>query len=61
MLWEGIILDGRIHLLVLDNGSVTSVKCMDDILVPYVRLFRDAVGTNFILIDYNAFKLTHIW
>lgn len=39
---------------VFSNNSMTSLKCSNDGLVPYVFLFRDAVGPDFILMDYNV-------
>ncbi|GBM69165.1 hypothetical protein AVEN_91749-1 [Araneus ventricosus] len=40
--------------LVFERGTVTDVRYRDEILEPYVRLFRDAVGPEFILKDDNA-------
>ncbi|GBM62442.1 Transposable element Tcb2 transposase [Araneus ventricosus] len=54
MVWAGIMLDGRTPLHVFERGSVTGVRYRDEILEPYVRLFRGAVGPEFILIDDNA-------
>ncbi|KFM71121.1 Transposable element Tc3 transposase, partial [Stegodyphus mimosarum] len=48
------MLDGRTPLHVFDRGSMTGVKYRDEVLVPYVRLFRGAVGPKFILQDDNA-------
>ncbi|GBL82593.1 hypothetical protein AVEN_164457-1, partial [Araneus ventricosus] len=54
MVWAGIMLDGRTPLHVFEGGTVTGVRCRDEILEPYVRLFRSAVGPEFILMDDNA-------
>ncbi|KFM64736.1 Transposable element Tcb2 transposase, partial [Stegodyphus mimosarum] len=54
MIWAGIMLEGRTPLHVFDRGSVTSVRYRDDVLEPYVGLFRGAVGPEFILQDDNA-------
>ncbi|GBM29736.1 Transposable element Tcb2 transposase [Araneus ventricosus] len=54
MVWAGIMLDGRTHLHVFERGTVTGVRYRDEILEPYVRLFRGAVGPEFILMDNNA-------
>ncbi|GBL83507.1 hypothetical protein AVEN_53740-1 [Araneus ventricosus] len=54
MVWLGIMLDGRTPLHVFEGGTVTGVRCKDEILEPYVRLFRGAVGPEFILMDDNA-------
>ncbi|GBM63305.1 hypothetical protein AVEN_186125-1 [Araneus ventricosus] len=54
MVWAGIMLDGRTPLHVFERGTVTGVRYRDEILEPYVRLFRGAVGREFILMDDNA-------
>lgn len=61
MVWAGIMLDGRTPLHVFDRGTVTSVRYRDEVLEPYVRLFRGAVGPDFILIDDNARPHKLIW
>ncbi|GBM75032.1 Transposable element Tcb2 transposase [Araneus ventricosus] len=52
--WAGIMLDGRAPFHVFERGIVTGVRYRDEILEPYVRLFRGAVGSEFILMDDNA-------
>ncbi|GBN98117.1 Transposable element Tcb2 transposase [Araneus ventricosus] len=54
IVWAGIMLDGRTPLHVFERGTVTGVRYRDEILEPHVRLFRDAVGPEFILMDDNA-------
>ncbi|GBN46032.1 Transposable element Tc1 transposase [Araneus ventricosus] len=54
MVWAGIMLDGRTPLHVFERGTVTGVRYRDNILDPYVRLFRGAFGLEFILMDDNA-------
>ncbi|KFM64796.1 Transposable element Tcb2 transposase, partial [Stegodyphus mimosarum] len=54
MVWARIMLDGRTPLHVFDRGSVTGVRYKDEVLEPYVRLFRSAVGHEFILQDNNT-------
>ncbi|GBN69292.1 hypothetical protein AVEN_35980-1 [Araneus ventricosus] len=54
MVWASIMLDGRTPLYVFERGTVTGVWYRDEILEPYVRLFRGAVGPEFILMDDNA-------
>ncbi|GBM14601.1 Transposable element Tcb2 transposase [Araneus ventricosus] len=54
MVWAGIMLDGRTPLHVFERGTVTGVRYRDEILESYVRLFRGAVGPEFILMDDNA-------
>ncbi|GBN10985.1 hypothetical protein AVEN_13649-1 [Araneus ventricosus] len=48
------MLDGRTPLHVFERGTVTGVRYRDEILEPYVRLSRGAVGPEFILMDDNA-------
>ncbi|GBO36068.1 hypothetical protein AVEN_187631-1 [Araneus ventricosus] len=48
------MLDCRTPLHVFDRATVTGVRYRDEILEPYVRLFRGAVGPEFILMDDNA-------
>ncbi|GBM17162.1 Transposable element Tcb2 transposase [Araneus ventricosus] len=54
MVWAGIMLDGRTPLHVFERGTVTGVRYRDEILEPYVRLLRGAVGPEFILMADNA-------
>ncbi|GBL86293.1 Transposable element Tcb2 transposase [Araneus ventricosus] len=54
MVWAGIMLDGRTPLHVFERCTVTGVRYRDEILEPYVRLFRCAVGPEFILMADNA-------
>ncbi|KFM67608.1 Transposable element Tc3 transposase, partial [Stegodyphus mimosarum] len=54
MVWAGIMMDGRRDLHFFDTGSVTGQRYRDEVLEPYVRLFRGAVGSDFIFMDDNA-------
>ncbi|GFX07562.1 transposable element Tc1 transposase [Trichonephila clavipes] len=54
MVWAGITLDGRTPLHVFESGSVAGVRCRDEVLEPYVHLFRGACGPEFILMDDNV-------
>ncbi|GBM63793.1 Transposable element Tcb2 transposase [Araneus ventricosus] len=54
MVWAGLMLDDRTPLHVFERGTVTGVRYRDEILEPYARLFRGAVGPEFILMDDNA-------
>ncbi|GFU92303.1 DDE_3 domain-containing protein [Trichonephila clavipes] len=47
-------LDGRTHLHVFKRGIVTAMRYGEEILEPYFRLFRGAVGLDFILMDDNV-------
>jgi len=54
MVWGGIMEDRRTRLHVFDRGSVNGVRYRDEVLEPYVRLFRGTVGPEFILMDDSA-------
>ncbi|GFW78692.1 transposable element Tc3 transposase [Trichonephila clavipes] len=54
MVWAGIMMDGRIDLHFFDTGSMTARTYRDEALEPYVRLFRGAVGSDFIFMDDNV-------
>lgn len=53
--------DVRIPLSVFRKASMTGVRCVrtGDMLILYVRLFRDVVGPNLILMDYNGHDTSH--
>ncbi|GFS92660.1 transposable element Tcb2 transposase [Trichonephila clavipes] len=53
MVWVGIMMDGHTYLHFFDTGSVTAQRYIE-VLEPYVRLFRGAVGPDFIFMDDNA-------
>ncbi|GFW90312.1 transposable element Tcb2 transposase [Trichonephila clavipes] len=50
----GIRIDGRTPLHVFRSGSVTGQIYRDEVLDPYVRLFRGAYGRDFLFMDDNA-------
>ncbi|GFX30183.1 transposable element Tcb2 transposase [Trichonephila clavipes] len=52
--WGGIMLKGRTKLHILDRRSVTGDSYCDAVLFPHVRLFRGAIGPDFIFMDANA-------
>ncbi|GFT34449.1 transposable element Tcb2 transposase [Trichonephila clavipes] len=52
MAWACIMMEGCLHFF--DTGSVTAQRYRDKVLEPYVRLFRGAVGPDFIFMDDNA-------
>ncbi|KMQ82797.1 dna-mediated transposase [Lasius niger] len=54
MVWAGIMLGGRTDLHIFDKGSITGKRYRDEVLEPTVRLFRGAVGHEFIFMDDNA-------
>ncbi|GFT72796.1 transposable element Tc3 transposase [Trichonephila clavipes] len=54
MLWAGIMINGRTRLHVVANGTMTGQRYIDEVLLPHVRLFRGAVGDEFVFMDDNA-------
>ncbi|GFX19442.1 transposable element Tcb2 transposase [Trichonephila clavipes] len=54
LVWGGIMLRSRTYLHIFDAGSVNGTRCCNEILLPYVRLFRGAMGLQFLFMDDNA-------
>ncbi|GFW26685.1 transposable element Tcb2 transposase [Trichonephila clavipes] len=54
LVWGGIMLGSRKDLHIFDAGSVNGTRYCNQILLPYVRLFRDAMGLQFLFMDDNA-------
>ena len=52
--WAGISAQGKTDLHVIDNGTLTPLRYVNEILDVYVRPYAGAVGENFILMDDNA-------
>ncbi|GFV75418.1 transposable element Tcb2 transposase [Trichonephila clavipes] len=50
----GIMLGSRTDLHIFDTGSVNGTRYCNEILLPYVRLFRAAMGLQFLFMDDNA-------
>ncbi|GFV03707.1 hypothetical protein TNCV_1876551 [Trichonephila clavipes] len=48
------MLGSRTDLHVFDAGSVNGTRFFNEILLPYVRLFRGAMGLQFLFMDDNA-------
>ncbi|GFT90690.1 transposable element Tc3 transposase [Trichonephila clavipes] len=48
------MLGSRTDLHIFDAGSVNGTRYCNEILLPYVRLFRDAMGLQFLFMDDNA-------
>ncbi|GFV64014.1 dna-mediated transposase [Trichonephila clavipes] len=44
LVWGGIMLGSRTDLHIFDAGSVNGKRYCNEILLPYVRLFRGAMG-----------------
>ncbi|GFT62364.1 TATA-binding protein-associated factor 172 [Trichonephila clavipes] len=54
MVWAGIMINGRMHLHVVVNGTMTGQRYIDEVLLPHDRLFRGSVGDKFVFMDDNA-------
>ncbi|GFT98621.1 transposable element Tcb2 transposase [Trichonephila clavipes] len=54
LVWGGIMLGRRTDLHIFDAGSVNGTRYCNQILLPYVRLFRGAMGLRFLFMDDNA-------
>ncbi|GFS87964.1 transposable element Tcb2 transposase [Trichonephila clavipes] len=54
MVWARIMINGRTRLHVVSNGTMTGQRYIHEVLLPYVRLFRGAVGDKFVFMDDNA-------
>ncbi|GFU08329.1 transposable element Tcb2 transposase [Trichonephila clavipes] len=48
------MLGSRTDLHIFDAGSVNEIRYCNEILLPYVRLFRGAMGLQFLFMDDNA-------
>ncbi|GFU08981.1 transposable element Tcb2 transposase [Trichonephila clavipes] len=48
------MLNGRTELHIFDRGSVIGDRYCEEVLLPHVRLFRGAIGPDFIFMDDNA-------
>ncbi|GFV62402.1 transposable element Tc1 transposase [Trichonephila clavipes] len=48
------MLGSRTDLHIFDAGSVNGTRCCNEILLAYVRLFRGAMGLQFLFMDDNA-------
>ncbi|GFS66962.1 transposable element Tcb2 transposase [Trichonephila clavipes] len=54
MVWASIMINGRTRLHVVENGTMTDQRYIDEVLLPHVRLFRGAVGDELVFMDDNA-------
>ncbi|GFT94672.1 transposable element Tcb1 transposase [Trichonephila clavipes] len=54
LVWGGIMLGSRTDLHIFDAGSVNGTRYCNGILLPNVRLFRGAMGLQFLFKDDNA-------
>ncbi|GFW17272.1 transposable element Tcb2 transposase [Trichonephila clavipes] len=54
LVWGSIMLGSRTDLHIFDAGSVNGTRYCNEILLPYVRLFRGAMCLQFLFMDDNA-------
>ncbi|GFU61020.1 transposable element Tc3 transposase [Trichonephila clavipes] len=54
LVWVDIMLGSRTDLHIFDAGSVNGTRYCNQILLPYVRLFRGAMCLQFLFMDDNA-------
>ncbi|GFW27178.1 transposable element Tcb2 transposase [Trichonephila clavipes] len=54
LVWGGIMLNRRTELHIFDRGSVIGDRYCEEVLLLHVRLFRGAIGSDFIFMDDNA-------
>lgn len=54
LVWGGIMMNARTELHIFAGGTVNAQRYREEILEPHVRLFRGAVGPEFIFMDDNA-------
>ncbi|GFW97025.1 transposable element Tcb2 transposase [Trichonephila clavipes] len=54
LVWGGIMLGSHTDLHIFDAGTVNGTRYHNEILLPYVRLLRGAMGLQFLFMDDNA-------
>ncbi|GFT82386.1 transposable element Tc3 transposase [Trichonephila clavipes] len=54
LVWGGIMIGSRTDLQIFDAGLVNGTRYCNEILLPYVRLFRGAMGLQFLFMDDRA-------
>ncbi|GFS62251.1 transposable element Tcb2 transposase [Trichonephila clavipes] len=54
LVWRGIMLNARTKLYIFDRGSIIGDRYCEEVLLLNVRLFRGAIGPDFIFMDNNA-------
>jgi hypothetical protein len=55
--WAGIRAQGKTNLHIIENGTLTTVRYVNEVLDVHVRTYAGAVGPDFILMD-DSFR-TH--
>ena len=54
MVWAGISAQGKTDLHVIDNGTLTALRYINEVLDFNILPYAGAIGENFILMDDNA-------
>lgn len=54
LVWNSIILNGKIKCHIFSGYTVTSERYCQQVIRFYVHLFGWVIGTNFLFIDDNA-------
>ncbi|GFT04567.1 transposable element Tcb1 transposase [Trichonephila clavipes] len=54
LVWGDIMLGSRTELHIFDAGSFNGTRYCNEILLPYVRLFRGTMGLQLLFMDDNA-------
>ena len=54
IVWAGISMQGKTVLHIIENGTLTAVRYMNEILDVYGRPYAGAISADFILMDNNA-------
>ena len=60
MLWIDISMQGKTDMYIVQNGTLTAARYVNEILDVYVRQYAVAIGSDFILMDDNA-RLHKVW
>ena len=54
MVWAGIASTEKTDLYVIENGTLTALKCCKEILNQFAMPYTRAIGQKFILMDDKA-------
>jgi hypothetical protein len=54
MVWVGISDHEKTDLHIIENGTLTAVRYVNEIVGVHVHTYAGAVGPGFIHMDYNA-------
>ena len=54
MMWEGISIQGKTDMYIIQNGTLMATRDVNEILDVYVYTYAGAVSPDFILMDENA-------